>query len=598
MRDVEKSFRIGDWVVDPQSNLLHKGGVEVHLEPKAVDVLTYLARNEGTVVSTQELLDHVWSGRFVEDGAVYQSIAKLRSALGDKSGDIIETVPRRGYRIVAAVMPQPDDVSRTEPPKPTIGVAAFADLDDAAGTRTFASALHASIVSGLLADRLDCLVRKTNSAEPVDYRVEGDVHAYGDQIHVNVTLVRCSDGAHLYADRFVEPAGQSDSETRIVARIVGALAIHLDEGQRATMLATGTANADAYREYVAGISIAPDNQVASADASRAMIERFQAAVRLDPTFIQARLGIASRARALIQYSADDELSTHRALITDQFNAIQALEPDPEVRQEISMLVASVMHPELHSLEERIRLQLLNGNAYPDAHVDYGRILIGGRLYQEGIDYIDVYLRDHPESSAAEYKLAAHTGLLDLQEVVPMLERSLEKSPDVIANRTALIQILCALGEFRKAEAYLRQLREIDSDGIWSQSTELALRAVRGDIKAADLDDVLFDDDNFNFANGIVSFITGDIERGCEYWRTLHKRDMDIAFYWTPHVEVTFPETTLQHPRYQRLLDEIGIGQTWQRALAARVSELAPVTGIELRNSGSRRARLTAASDGG
>jgi DNA-binding winged helix-turn-helix (wHTH) protein len=66
-----------------------------------MDLLVYLARADGRVVSADELLRDVWQGRVFDDGIVYKKITQLRKALGD---GFIETIPKRGYRLVVPVM--------------------------------------------------------------------------------------------------------------------------------------------------------------------------------------------------------------------------------------------------------------------------------------------------------------------------------------------------------------------------------------------------------------------------------------------------------------------------------------------------------------
>jgi TolB-like protein/DNA-binding winged helix-turn-helix (wHTH) protein/Tfp pilus assembly protein PilF len=68
-----------------------------------MDVLIHLAANRGRVVSKEELLTVVWGGAFVEEGALAQAIHSLRKALGDdaRQSRFIQTVPKRGYRLVA-----------------------------------------------------------------------------------------------------------------------------------------------------------------------------------------------------------------------------------------------------------------------------------------------------------------------------------------------------------------------------------------------------------------------------------------------------------------------------------------------------------------
>jgi Tol biopolymer transport system component len=72
-----------------------------------MDVLVELARQAGRVVSKQELLDAVWSQEFVAESVLTRAIGELRKALGDDAREprYIETIPRRGYRLIATVEP-------------------------------------------------------------------------------------------------------------------------------------------------------------------------------------------------------------------------------------------------------------------------------------------------------------------------------------------------------------------------------------------------------------------------------------------------------------------------------------------------------------
>jgi DNA-binding winged helix-turn-helix (wHTH) protein/Flp pilus assembly protein TadD len=98
-------MKIGDWRIHADTNELHRGGVVVRVEPKVMDVLVTLARAGGRVVLREELLSAVWPGVVVGDEAITQAIIKLRRALRDDSRAprYIETIPKRGYRLVAAV---------------------------------------------------------------------------------------------------------------------------------------------------------------------------------------------------------------------------------------------------------------------------------------------------------------------------------------------------------------------------------------------------------------------------------------------------------------------------------------------------------------
>jgi len=102
------SLRIGEWSVDRETNELRRGSEAVHIEPKAMDVLVLLAERVGRVVSREQLFAAVWPGVVVGDDALTQSIIKLRRVLGDdpRSPAYIETISKRGYRLIAPVVRQ------------------------------------------------------------------------------------------------------------------------------------------------------------------------------------------------------------------------------------------------------------------------------------------------------------------------------------------------------------------------------------------------------------------------------------------------------------------------------------------------------------
>ena len=75
------------------------------MEPKVMDLLQALIDNAGEVVSRQALLDKVWAENFGGDESLSRAVSLLRRAFGEVRGgnQYIETVPKRGYRLVAKV---------------------------------------------------------------------------------------------------------------------------------------------------------------------------------------------------------------------------------------------------------------------------------------------------------------------------------------------------------------------------------------------------------------------------------------------------------------------------------------------------------------
>ncbi|MGD2113834.1 MAG: winged helix-turn-helix domain-containing protein [Acidobacteriota bacterium] len=113
---MEESFRLdggagGSWVVQPSLHRVQRvGGVAegfepVQVEPKVLRVLVELAREPGRVISQDELRERVWGTAHVSDEVVRRAVYELRKILGEDAGEprFIETVPRAGYRLLAAV---------------------------------------------------------------------------------------------------------------------------------------------------------------------------------------------------------------------------------------------------------------------------------------------------------------------------------------------------------------------------------------------------------------------------------------------------------------------------------------------------------------
>lgn len=103
-------FRVGEWLVEPDQGELRRGGKSVRIEPKAMEVLVYLAGRPGQVVTREDLERDVWRGALVGYDAVTSTLIKLRKALGDsaRKPSMIRTIPKRGYQLIAPVGPADD----------------------------------------------------------------------------------------------------------------------------------------------------------------------------------------------------------------------------------------------------------------------------------------------------------------------------------------------------------------------------------------------------------------------------------------------------------------------------------------------------------
>lgn len=98
--------KVGDWLVTPSVNQIARDGRQLILEPRLIDLLLYFTHHPDVVLSRDELIENVWTRNIVTNHVVTQCVSELRKSLKDgeeASPEYIITVPKRGYKLTAAV---------------------------------------------------------------------------------------------------------------------------------------------------------------------------------------------------------------------------------------------------------------------------------------------------------------------------------------------------------------------------------------------------------------------------------------------------------------------------------------------------------------
>jgi len=215
---------------------------------------------------------------------------------------------------------------------------------------------------------------------------------------------------------------------------------------------------------------------------------------------------------------------------------------------------------------------------------YAELLLGARLFDES----ERYLRRAMQLTSAEEldwlaldeaPLAEARGEIEL--AVRLMKRNLERIPDHTMHLYTLVRGLAKLGRYPEAERYYDRLESIDAG--WAFLARQHMLALRGDLRpGSNLLGEFFSHRRANNANrGITSFMMGDIEAGLRYWRDVEPRFLPTLWHYTPGIERYWPAQVTGDPRYQALLEELGIGRSWQARMRERAIELTPVTGIEV-----------------
>jgi len=105
MHQIKGLYEFGTFCLDPAERLLLRDNKRVALTSRVFDILTMLVENSGHLLEKDVLMQAIWPDTVVEEGNLTRCVSTLRKALGEGSNGhrYIETVPKRGYRFVAAV---------------------------------------------------------------------------------------------------------------------------------------------------------------------------------------------------------------------------------------------------------------------------------------------------------------------------------------------------------------------------------------------------------------------------------------------------------------------------------------------------------------
>jgi TolB-like protein/Tfp pilus assembly protein PilF len=351
--------RFDCYEVDLAAGQIYKRGVRLRLADQPFQVLASLLEHPGQVVTREDLRRRLWPDEvFVDfDNVLNTAVARLRDTLGDSAERprFIETLPKRGYRFMAAVS-QP--VAAAEPALPRrsrLLVLPFVNLSGDPAQEYFNDAMTGEIITelaGLAPDALALIARTTamhykgshkdiahiGRELGVDYIVEGGVRRTSDRIAVSVTLVRASNQMHVFARRYDVDLREMFDVQRSIARDIAAhLDIPIAGAARPTVAVaapertTPKRNRDAYDEYVQGRHhLARLTPEAFATAR----QHFEEAIARDPTFA---LAYDSLAEIYWYLGYVGYLSPEDAFSTGVLYAMRALEIDNTIGEPRAML---------------------------------------------------------------------------------------------------------------------------------------------------------------------------------------------------------------------------------------------------------------------
>jgi predicted ATPase/DNA-binding winged helix-turn-helix (wHTH) protein len=107
MESRSRIYQFGQFTLDVVRGCVLRGQQEIKLRPKVYEALKYLVENPSRLITKQELIQAVWPDTFVTDDSLVQCTVELRRALEDHNQQLLKTVPRRGYVLMAEVVQVP-----------------------------------------------------------------------------------------------------------------------------------------------------------------------------------------------------------------------------------------------------------------------------------------------------------------------------------------------------------------------------------------------------------------------------------------------------------------------------------------------------------
>lgn len=312
-----------DCMLDLDRRELLRASQVVATAPQVFDLLVYLAKHRERVVSRDELIDAVWSGRIVSESTLASHINAVRKAVGD-SGEqqrVIRTVARKGFRFIADVsevseVKSPDkvDLSGAEsatsvpasavapalPAKPSIAVLPFVNLSGDQEQDYLADGVVEDIIAALSQYRWLFVVARNSSftykARAVDmkqvgrelgvrYVLEGSWRKAKNRVRITGQLIDATTGAHHWAGRF---EGVLDDifelQDRITESVVGAIAPQLERAEIERARDKPTGSLDAYDYYLRGLAKSHHGTRECIDEA---LPLFHKAIAFDPEFASA-----------------------------------------------------------------------------------------------------------------------------------------------------------------------------------------------------------------------------------------------------------------------------------------------------------------------
>jgi adenylate cyclase len=472
-------FKVGEWLIEPDLNRASRVGCVVQIEPKVLEVLSFLAAHPGEVLSKEKIIQTVWAGTFVSGGILSYSISELRKALGDDAREpqFIQTISRKGYRLVAPVT----RLASNHSTPPSIAILAFCDMSAEKDQEYFCDGIAEEIISNLTRVRGISVAARTSSfafkGRSEDVRaigqklgvaavLEGSVRKSGDQLRITVQLIAVENGYHLWAERYDRRLKDVFAiQDEISLRIAETLKVALSPAEGGAFGRIPTTDLQAYDYYLRGKQFYYQYKRKSIEFGLRM---FSHAIELDSRYARAYAGISDCCAFLYLYAGSH--AEHRTQ-ADAASRI-AVDLDPESAEaHASRGVALGLLGDYAKAEQALETSIRLNPRLFDGYFFYARVAFVQGKWEKAIDLYEKAAVVQPQDYQSPLLVAQiYEDLGRMRDAessrrrgIQVAESRLKLNPDDARALYMGANGLVALGEVEKGLEWARQARDFDRD---------------------------------------------------------------------------------------------------------------------------------------
>ncbi len=472
MNNGSSSIELGQVEVRADTNELIVEGESKRLKPKVMRVLMKLVDGGGEVVTKAELLDSVWPNMSVSDNVLSEAIHELRRALGDSASQprFIQTIPRRGYRIVAEIGSAKAKAT-DEATRPRIIVSGFRSLSSDPEDEYFCEGLCEELTNSLGRIRhIDVLARAStldvsSSDDPeanlgATHLVSGTLRREGDRIRVVARLNDAETGVQMWSAAFDGSLEDIVAVQDDIAGQIGvAVAPQFDIAGGPAVQAAHRPDPEAFREFSKGRYFW---KLDNSNAAKAM-PHYEAAMRIDPAYAAPYAGMVECFNTLGVFHLMPLDDAREASIR---YAEQALFLDPGSPDGLFAFGYTQFYMRWNwAGAEAAFLKCLSINPNHSIAHSFLSLLYGavGR-HEESLQHTRAAKRLDPFSTLTWWLGFLHYHYArDYQSGLETARRGLELHPDDVLINWAISDSLVRLGRTKEASAAVDRLYELTAE---------------------------------------------------------------------------------------------------------------------------------------